>query len=188
MTSMARSRVAIVRVLSLLGGLILVVPDQSLAQERHKISWSVRPENTKTTFQHTLEIPDVPSHVIRMFEVRRTWPENPPSVEGVKVVEELARGTADNVAGNGRSVGYSSWRYENGDMSFAEWQNINQAATNPDGSRKAMFTGTYLMTGGTGKLRGLKGFGRYTGLVEFAPDGKTTRNEVSAEGEYWIEK
>src|SRR5438128_8318949 len=126
--------------LSLVGGLALLVPDQSLAQERHKISWSVRPENTKTTFQHTLEIPDVPSHVIRMFEVRRTWPENPPSVEGVKVVEELARATADNVAGNGRSVGYSSWRYENGDMSFAEWQNINQAVTNPDGGRKATFT------------------------------------------------
>ena len=188
MTSITRSSFATVFALSLVGGLVLLAPVQSSAQEKHKLSWSTRPENTKVTFQHTLEIPDVPSHVIRMFEVRRTWPENPPSVEGLKVVEEFARGTADNVAGNGRSVGYGSWRYENGDMSFAEWQNINQAVTNPDGSRKATFTGTYLMTGGTGKLRGLKGFGRYTGLVEFAPDGKVTRNEVSAEGEYWIEK
>lgn len=188
MISMARNRVAIVLVLSLLGGLILLAPNQSLAQERHKISWSTRPENTKVTFQHTLEIPDVPSHAIRMFELWRTWPENPPMVTGLKVVEEIARGTADNLAGNGLSRGYSSWRYENGDMSFAEWQNINQAVTNPDGSRKATYTGTYLMTGGTGKLRGLKGVGRYTGLVEFAPDGKTTRNEVSAEGEYWFEK
>src|SRR2546427_110413 len=108
MISMARNRVAIVLVLSLLGGLILLAPNQSLAQERHKISWSTRPENTKVTFQHTLEIPDVPSHAIRMFELRRTWPENPPSVAGANVGEELARGPADNAAGNGRPVGYSS--------------------------------------------------------------------------------
>src|SRR2546425_8314922 len=126
--------------LSLVGGLVLLPPPPSLAQEKHKLSWSARPENTKYTAQQQLEIADVPGHTIRMFEIRRTWPENPPMIEGVKVVEEFARGTADNVAGNGRSVGYSSWRYENGDMSFAEWQNINQAVTNPDGSRETTFT------------------------------------------------
>jgi hypothetical protein len=182
------SRFATVFALSLVGGLVLLAPGQSWTQEKHKLSWSARPENTKFTFQHTLEILDVPGHAIRMFEIRRTWPENPPTIEGLKVVEEIARGTTDSVAGNGRSWGYSSWRYENGDLSFGEWQNINQAVTNPDGSRKATFVGTYLTTGGTGKLRGLKGFGRYTGLVEFAPDGKVTRNEYSAEGEYWVEK
>jgi hypothetical protein len=103
-------------------------------------------------------------------------------------VEEIARGMADSVAGNGRAWGYSFWRYENGDMSFSEWQNTNQAVVNPDRSRKATFVGTYVMTGGTGKLRGIKGFGRYSGVSEFAPDGKATRNEYSGEGEYWIEK
>src|SRR2546427_7368582 len=169
MISMARNRVAIVLVLSLLGGLILLAPNQSLAQERHKISWSTRPENTKVTFQHTLEIPDVPSHAIRMFELRRTWPENPPMVTGLKVVEEIARGTADNMAGNGLSRGYNSWRDQNRDMSLPPWQKINQALTNPDGSRKATYTGTYLMTGGTCKLRGVKGGGRYTRLLQVAP-------------------
>jgi len=79
MTSITRSSFATVFALSLVGGLVLLAPVQSSAQEKHKLSWSTRPENTKVTFQHTLEIPDVPSHVIRMFEVRRTWPENPPS-------------------------------------------------------------------------------------------------------------
>src|SRR5207245_8888053 len=125
-----------------------------------------RPDSTQTPYQAPPQLARRASPAIRMFEVRRTWPETPPSVEGVKVVEEFARGTADNVAVNGRCVGYGSWRYENGDMSFAEWQNINQAVTNPDGSRKATFTGTYLMTGGTGKLRGLEGYGSCTGRVE----------------------
>src|SRR3989442_5853776 len=166
MISMARNRVAMVLVLSLLGGLILLAPNQSLAQERHKISWSTRPENTKVTFQHTLEIPDVPSHAIRMFELRRTWPENPPMVTGLKVVEEIARGTADNMAGNGLSRGYSSWRDEKGDMSFAERQKIKQAVTKPDGSRKTTDTGTYPMNGGNGKVPGVKGGRRYTRLVQ----------------------
>jgi hypothetical protein len=168
--------------------LTLLARTDGLAQERHKLSWSARPENTKFTVQQQLEIADVPGHVIRMFEIRRTWPENPPMVEGLKVAEEIARGMSDGVAGNGLSRGYSFWRYENSDMHFAEWQNINQAVVNPDRSRKATFVGTYVITGGTGKMRGIKGFGRYSGVAEFAPDGKVTRNEYSAEGEYWIEK
>ena len=45
-----------------------------------------------------------------------------------------------------------------------------------------------ITTGGTGKLKGVKGVGRYSGLGEFDPEGKPTRNENSAEGEYWFEK
>jgi hypothetical protein len=98
----------------------------------------------------------------------------------------VAQRTASRATGGPGATAHGGTK--NGDLSFGEWQNINQAVTNPDGSRKATFVGTYLTTGGTGKLRGLKGFGRYTGLVEFAPDGKVTRNEYSAEGEYWVEK
>ena len=183
-----RYSVTSLAVVTIAFGLTALDLSEGWAQEKHKHSWSSRPENTKFTVQQQLEIADLPGHIIRMFEVRRTYPENPPMIEGLKVVEEIARGIADNVAGNGRSWGYSSWRYDNGDMSFGEWQNINQAVTNADGSRKATYVGTYITTGGVGKLRGLKGFGRYTGLVEFAPDGKVTRNEYSGDGEYWIEK
>ena len=59
---------------------------------------------------------------------------------------------------------------------------------NPDRSRKTTFVGTYVTTGGTGKLKGLKGVGRYLGLTEFNVEGKATRNEYSAEGEYWFDK
>jgi len=174
--------------LSLVGGLVLLAPAQSLAQEKHKLAWSARPENTKFTYQHQLEIPDTPGHFIRLSEFQRTWPDNAPIVEGLKVVEEVSRGVSDYIAGNGRGWGYSVWRLDNGDLMFSEWQNTTQTVVTPDRSRKTTFVGTYITTGGTGKLRGIKGLGRYTGLLELTAEGKATRNEVSAEGEYWIEK
>jgi hypothetical protein len=104
------------------------------------------------------------------------------------VAEETARGVSDLIAGNGLSRGYSVWRFENGDQSFGEWQNSVQTVVNPDRGRKTTFVGTYVTTGGTGRLKGIKGLGRYSGLVELNAEGKATRNEYSAEGEYWFEK
>jgi hypothetical protein len=63
-----------------------------------------------------------------------------------------------------------------------------QTVVNPDQSKKTTFAGTYVMTGGTGKLKGIKGVGRFSGLAELNPDGKATRVESSGEGEYWFEK
>jgi len=183
-----RNRFTTALALSSIAGLILLAPEQSFAQEKHKLSWSARPENTKFTVQHQLEIPDMPRHAVRLVEIRRTYPENPPMVEGLKVVEEIVHGVSDYIAGNGRGWGYSLWRYENGDTSFGQWQNATQTVVKPDGSRSTTFVGTYIQTGGTGKLRGLKGLGRYSGLAELTAEGKTTRNEYAAEGEYWIEK
>ena len=110
MTSIARNGFAAVLALALIGGPILLAPEQSLAQEKHKLSWSVRPENTQYTVQHGLDIADTPGHVIRLAEVRRTWPENAPMVEGLKVVEEVVRGLGDSITGNGRGWGYWFWR------------------------------------------------------------------------------
>ena len=56
---------------------------------------------------------------------------------GLKVVEEVARGVSDGIVDNGLSRGYSSWRFENGDMIFSEWQNINQTVVQTDKSRKS---------------------------------------------------
>jgi hypothetical protein len=93
-------------VLALVGGSILVATHNGFAQERKRISWSVKAENTKITVQQALEIPDIPSHLIRITEFRRTWPGGTaPTVEGQKVVEEIVRGFADSIAGNGRGWG-----------------------------------------------------------------------------------
>jgi len=188
MTSITRSSFATVFALSLVGGLLLLAPAQSLAQEKHKISWSAKPENTKYTFQHTFEIPDISGHVLRLFELRSTWPDGgAPTIQGEKVAEAISRATSDNVAGNGLVRGYTIWRFENGDQAFHEYENSVQAVVNPDQSKKVTFVGTYVTTGGTGKLKGIKGVGRFSGRADFNPDGKATRSEYSAEGEYWFD-
>jgi hypothetical protein len=175
-------------ILTLAGGVVLSLSDIGFSQEKKKLTWSAKAENTKFVGHPLLEIPDVPGHTIRSFEFRRTYPDNPPVVEGLKVVEEVNRGFNDLVQGNGRAWGYTYWRFENGDFMYNEWQNAVQALVNPDGSRKQTYVGTYVTTGGTGKLRGMKGFGRYNGTTEVNREGQVTRNEYSAEGEYWIEK
>src|SRR2546426_8624881 len=121
-----------------LGGFIVLASGTSFAQEKHKISWSAKPENTKTTFRHRLEIPDMLGHAIVMFEIRRTWPDGGgPVVEGRKVVESIAWGMGDGVAGNGLNRGYSVWRFENGDQSFGEFHDTTQSVVNPDRSRRS---------------------------------------------------
>jgi hypothetical protein len=176
-------------VLALVGGSILVATHNGFAQERKRISWSVKAENTKITVQQALEIPDIPSHLIRITEFRRTWPGGTaPTVEGQKVVEEIVRGFADSIAGNGRGWGYSLWRFESGDQMFSEYQNTIQTIVSADKSRKTTFVGTYVTTGATGKIKGIKGLGRFAGVAELDAEGKAIRNEYSAEGEYWLEK
>lgn len=172
--------------LGIITALVLFLADSGLSQARKKLAWSAKAENTKFIGHPILEIPDVPGHAIRSFEIRRTYPDNPPIIEGLKVVEEVNRGVNDLIQGNGRAWGYSFWRMENGDLMFLEFQNATQAVVNPDRSRKQTFVGTYVTTGGTGKLRNIKGFGRYTGVAEVTAEGQVTRNEYNAEGEYWI--
>jgi hypothetical protein len=189
MATIRGNRVFTVIALALVGAFILVAFHSSFAQGKKKISWSAKAENTKITVQQMLEIPDLPGHVIRITEFRRTWPDGgAPTMEGQKVVEEIARGFIDVIAGNGRGWGYSQWRFESGDLLFAEYQNSVQTVVNPDRSRKTTFMGTYVTTGGTGRLKGIKGLGRFAGVGELDAEGKAIRNEYSAEGEYWFEK
>src|SRR5206468_1137268 len=92
-------------------------PGRRPATRASGISWSAKAENAKYTFQHTFEIPDTSGHVLRLFELRSTWPDGgAPTIQGEKVAEAISRATSDNVAGNGLVRGYTIWRFENGDQ------------------------------------------------------------------------
>src|SRR2546425_12862923 len=81
-----------------LGGFIVLASGTSFAQEKHKISWSAKPENTKTTFRHRLEIPNMLGHALVMFEIGRTWPDGRrPGVDGRKGEEAGAGGMGGGV-------------------------------------------------------------------------------------------
>ena len=189
MATLRGNRLIILIGLAIIGTFLLIATGSTCAQEKRKISWSTKPENTKITVQQVLEIPDMAGHIIRINEYRRTWPDGgAPTVDGQKVVEEVARGFTDIIAGNGRGSGYSTWRFESGDLMFSEFQNAIQTVVNADRSRKTTFMGTYVTTGGTGRLKGIKGLGRFAGVGELDAEGKAIRNEYAGEGEYWFEK
>jgi len=93
-------------------------PSASRAQEKHKFTESNAAAQTKYTQQHVIEVGDVPDHQVRVYELRYTWPANPPTYAGVRAIEGWARGQSDYSSGNGRSWGYFLEVLENGDKIF----------------------------------------------------------------------
>src|SRR2546429_8846255 len=85
MATLRGNRLIILIGLALIGTFILVATDSSFAQEKKKIAWSTKPENTKIPVQQALDIPDMAGHIIRINEYRRTWPDgSAPTVNGQK--------------------------------------------------------------------------------------------------------
>ena len=73
---------------------------------------------------------------------------------------------------------------ENGDKVYARNEGSSQTIVNADGTKKSAATGVTVLTGGTGKFRGIQGVLRY--VTNFDP--KAGLNEGRTEGVYWIEK
>ena len=184
MTTFISNGVRVFVALSVAAGLTVLVTSDGRAQDKRTISWKTSGEHTKFTQQHTIDVGDVPGHQIRILELHRTFPANPPVFEGVKVVEDWTRGYSDYVNVNGRAWGYSVLLLEGGDKIFCQWDGASQTIVIADGSRKSTYTGTLRLTGGTGKLQGIRGTLRSV----FAFDLKAGLNEGQNEGEYWLEK
>jgi hypothetical protein len=68
---------------SLVFALCLVVSGLGWAQAKHKIHFVNLPEITAYSQQYRLEAGDVPGHYVRIFEIQRLYPNNPPKFEGV---------------------------------------------------------------------------------------------------------
>jgi hypothetical protein len=68
------------------------------------------------------------------------------------------------------------------------WQNsgVTRTFLTPDGTKKTYVSGTGVITGGTGKMRGIRGTRQGTARLEFR-DGKAVSNEVEGEVEYGFE-
>ncbi len=154
------------------------------AQQKHKISGKTLAANSKYTRQHVINVEDVPGHQVRIFEIHRTFPKNPPVFEGVRTVEQWVRGISDYTDTNGRAVVYYIYVLENGDKVFARSNSVTQAIANPDGSKRSTATGVATITAGTGKFLGIRGTIRSTTVI----DPKAGFSEGQFEGEYWLQK
>jgi hypothetical protein len=154
------------------------------AQEKCKMKWEVSAANSNYTQQHVIDVGDVPGHQIRIFELHRTFPNDQPNCEGLKRVEEWARGYSDYIDRNGRFWAYRVIVLENGDKIFGENTGTSQTTVAADGSKKSTATGVVVYTGGTGKYQGVRGLARENSVF----DPEKNFNQSEAEAEYWLEK
>jgi hypothetical protein len=158
--------------------LAVALPENNaLAQQR--LSFKVSAENTKYTQQHAIDVGDISGHQVRVFEIHRAYPSNPPEVNGIKIVESWARGISDYTNNNGEAITYGVYVLENGDKFFTRGSLV--AVQSPEETNlKATTVGP--ITGGTGKLARINGMARTT----TSANPKTGLNETKVDLEYWV--
>jgi hypothetical protein len=169
MNGMNRINIAAVASLCLAG----VFPSaNAMAQDKQRVSFSTPAENTKYTEKtENLDIGDVPTHVLGVFEIHRVYPNNAPVINGSKMVESWTRGTGDRIDGTGTNAQYVTFMMENGDKVFARMEGF---AMNDSGKVHVNIAGR--ITGGTGKLATIQGFVKE--VVDLDKDTNVNRTEI----------
>jgi hypothetical protein len=137
---------------SIVATLLLAIAAPAFAQEKQHVSFKAPAENSKFTQQLNIEVGDVPNHIVRIFEVHTTFPNNAPVINGMKLVESWTRGIGDRVDGQGPATQYAVYVMENGDRLSARFDAVVLNAA-------GKFTSTQVgsITGGTGKLSSIHG-------------------------------
>jgi hypothetical protein len=150
----------------------------AVAQQKQHVTYKVTPENSKYTQQQFLDVGDIPGHQIRSFEIYRSFPSNPPVINGIKLKEQWTRGASDYIDNNGTANNYNVYVLENGDKFFVHSTVLAHSA----GPGKLTNVTVGHITGGTGKLAGIQGIVRTSGTAE----PKAGLNDTQTEIEYWI--
>ena len=163
--------------LSALFCLAVAVP--AAAQQKQQVSFASLPENNKYAQQQNVNVGDIPGHQVRVYDLRSTYPNNAPVINGVKLIESMSRGIADMIDGNGSTTQYIVFVMENGDKFFARTVNVLQST-----SGKVAIINVGYITGGTGKFAAMQGIIRGTTNLDF----KTGFNETQFNIEYSIGK
>jgi len=125
----------------------------AVAQEMQRLSFTVPAQDAVYTQQYIINVPEPTGHQIRVLEIHRIFPSNPPAINGVALKELWVRAITDYVNENGRGSTYSEYVFENGDKFFA--QETLVAHGNGSGMLQANTIGE--ITRGTGKLAGIEG-------------------------------
>jgi hypothetical protein len=152
-------RTSLILTSAALMGLVAASPgDSSAQQQRQRVSFSASGENSRFTQQYSIDVRDVPTHQVRIYEIRRAFPTDPPIVNGVPIKEIWTRGMADYTEDNGHGTLYSEYLLENGDRFFSVASFIAHRTGLDD-----LFANTVgYITGGTGTLVGIQGVLRTT--------------------------
>ena len=61
----------------------------ALAQQKQQASFTASAENSKYTQQLNVDVGDVPNHMVRIFDLHRTYPNNAPVINGLKLGDKV---------------------------------------------------------------------------------------------------
>ena len=124
----------------------------AIAQEKQRLSFTVPAQDATYTQQYIINVPDPTGHQIRVVEIHRNFPNNPPVMNGVALKELWVRAVTDYVNENGRGSTYSEYVFENGDRFFA------RATLVAHGTGSGMLQANTIgeITRGTGKFAGIE--------------------------------
>jgi hypothetical protein len=124
-----------------------------------------------------IPIGDRPNHSFGVDQLKCTWTK-PHEIEGSKTKDGVSTETLEISGSNVRTRGTHVTTMDNGDKYFVSYQGNG---TSKDGTYQSA-KGTWNFTGGTGKLKGIKGKGTYS----CAASGENVNCDI--EGEYQIAK
>jgi hypothetical protein len=152
----------------------------AVAQQIQHVTFQSAAANSKYTEQHVIDVGDIPGHQVRVYEIHRTYPTNQPIINGLKLTEAWTRATSDYVNNSGSGDNYSVFMLENGDRFFAHSTLVAQSS----GTGKLTATVSGVITGGTGKLSGIKGI--IQSVTQAEPKAGINENQTTID--YFIEK
>lgn len=130
----------------------------------------------KPATEYTVEVGDHPGHTLIIGKGPCTW-SPPVEIAGLKSTAYSGASAADVNGAKFQVRGYGVQTMENGDKVYVRYQHTGSVT---EGGKALAYEGTWSYTGGTGKLKGLKGKGTYktTGPISDA--------ETKVEGEYTL--
>ena len=147
----------------------------STAAAQTKISGTL--QCGKADPQHIVPVGDRPDHNLGVEQAKCTYTK-PMEIEGAKSTEGVSTATADINGNTVRERGFHVATMDSGDKFFAWYLSAGELKDGVLQSNK----GTWGFTGGSGKLKGIKGKGTFT----CSPSGDGVTCEV--EGEYQLAK
>ena len=130
----------------------------------------------KADAQHVVEVGDRAGHMLVLIKDSCTW-TTPIEMAGLKSKTYTGAIAVDATGGTSQDRGYVVMIMDNGDKAFIRFQGTT--TTKEGGAHSG--EGTWSYTGGTGKLKGLKGKGTYK-----SSGATADATEDQVEGEYTL--
>lgn len=125
-----------------------------------------------------MDIGDKPGHAYAISQGKCTWTK-PMTIEGIQTKEDVGTNNEEITATRARSRGYVLGTMSNGDKFTVRTDGTDALK---DGKPQST-SGTWSFVSGTGKMKGIKGGGKFKGKPE--ADGSMV---IEVEGEYTMPK